>query len=111
LFTPARNPPDLPRLDATVRDHIFCSFLALVLKSAQASRPKVLTDLDPLTETEHEGKRFQIRSAPPSSPRPRTTGIAPDRVPQHLQLIAPASKMHVPAIPGGHNCYWDSMTY
>jgi transposase len=66
------------KLNETIRDHVACSFLALVLKkeledrlavgakSARASWPEVIADLDSLTETEVEqdGKRFLIRSAP-----------------------------------------------
>jgi uncharacterized protein YcgI (DUF1989 family) len=56
--------------------HVFCSFLALVLKKAledriaalarSASWPQIIADLDSLTETEieHEGKRFVVRSPP-----------------------------------------------
>ena len=60
----------------TIRGHVFCSFLALVLKKAledriaalghAGSRPEIIADLDALTETEieHDGKRFLLRSAP-----------------------------------------------
>ena len=63
--------------DETIRGHVACSFLALVLKKemedrlaaangARASWPTVIADLDSLTETEVEqdGKRFLLRSAP-----------------------------------------------
>src|SRR5271165_2642306 len=52
----------------TIRGHVSCSFLALVLKAAledrivalgrAGSRPEIIADLDSLTETEieHEGK-------------------------------------------------------
>jgi transposase len=70
--------PIYHKLDETIRGHVACSFLALVLKkeledrlaaapkSARASWPDVIADLDSLTETEVEqdGKRFQLRSAP-----------------------------------------------
>ena len=70
--------PIFHKLDQTIRGHVACSFLALVLKkeledrlaaadlSARASWPAVLADLDSLTETEIEqdGKRFLLRSAP-----------------------------------------------
>jgi transposase len=67
------------KLDETIRGHVACSFLALVLKNelenrlaagagagAGASWPAVIADLDSLTETEVEqdGKRFLLRSAP-----------------------------------------------
>ena len=66
------------KLDETIRGHVACSFLALVLKKeledrlaaadngARASWPDVIADLNSLTETEVEqdGKRFLLRSAP-----------------------------------------------
>ena len=68
--------PIFHKLDETVRGHVFCSFLALVLKKALEDRiaalgrsgswPKIIADLDSLTETEieHDGKRFVVRSTP-----------------------------------------------
>jgi hypothetical protein len=66
--------PIYHQLDATIRGHVACSFLALVLKKeledrlagARASWPAVMADLDSLTETEVEedSKRFLLRSAP-----------------------------------------------
>jgi len=68
--------PIFHKLDATIRGHVFCSFLALVLKKALEDRiaalarsgswPQIIADLDSLTETEieHDGKRFVVRSAP-----------------------------------------------
>ena len=68
--------PIFHKLDETIRGHVFCSFLALVLKKAledriaafsrSASWPEIIADLDSLTETEIEqdGKRFIVRSAP-----------------------------------------------
>jgi hypothetical protein len=82
--------PIFHKLDETIRGHVFCSFLALVLKKALEDRiaalgrsgswPEIIADLDSLTETEIEqdGKRFVVRSAP----RPaaglalRATGVA-----------------------------------
>jgi hypothetical protein len=58
---------------------VFCSFLALVLKSALEERiaglarfgswPEIIADLDSLAETEidYDGKRFIVRSAPRST--------------------------------------------
>ena len=55
---------------------MFCSFLALVLKTTLEDRiaaldrvsswPDIIADLDSLTETEieYDGKRFIVRSAP-----------------------------------------------
>jgi hypothetical protein len=68
--------PIYHKLDQTIRGHVFCSFLALLLKSALDDRiaglgqtgswPAILADLDSLTETdiEQEGARFRLRSAP-----------------------------------------------
>ena len=68
--------PIFHKLDQTIRGHVFCSFLALVLKAEleariaalgrTASWPAVIADLDSLSETEMDqnGKRFLLRSAP-----------------------------------------------
>src|ERR1700747_28094 len=68
--------PVFERPDDTLRGHVFCSFLALVLKTAleernaavgrMASWPQIIADLDSLTETEieYDGQRFIVRSAP-----------------------------------------------
>jgi hypothetical protein len=68
--------PIFHKLDETIRGHVFCSFLALVLKKALEDRiaalgrsgswPDITADLDSLTETEIEqdGKRFIVRGAP-----------------------------------------------
>ncbi len=73
--------PIFHKLDETIRGHVSCSFLALVLKkeledriaamadreaAPSASWPDILADIDSLTETEVEqdGKRFLPRSAP-----------------------------------------------
>jgi transposase len=74
--------PIFHKLDETIRGHVACSFLALVLKVELEERidgpkravtgprrgawPEILADLDSLTETliEQDGKRFLVRSAP-----------------------------------------------
>jgi transposase len=74
--------PIFHKLDETIRGHVVCSFLALVLKAELEERidgpkstvkgprrgawPEILADLDSLTETliEQDGKRFLVRSAP-----------------------------------------------
>jgi hypothetical protein len=68
--------PIFHKRDETIRGHVSCSFLALVLKKALEERiaalgrtgswPEIIADLDSLTETEieHDGKRFIVRSAP-----------------------------------------------
>jgi transposase len=64
--------PTYHKLDETIRGHLFCSFLALVLKAELEARvaalglggswPALLVDLDALTETEidQQGKRFLL---------------------------------------------------
>jgi hypothetical protein len=82
--------PIYHKLDATIRGHVFCSFLALVLKNAlddritalgeRGSWPAILADLDSLTETEIErdGTRFRLRSTlrPAASLACRAAGLA-----------------------------------
>jgi transposase len=82
--------PIFHKLDETIRGHVFCSFLALLLKKALEDRiaaldrtgswPEIIADLDSLTETEigHEGKRFVVRSLPhpAASLALRATGVA-----------------------------------
>ena len=82
--------PIFHKLDETIRGHVFCSFLALVLKKALEDRTaalgrsgswsEIIADLDSLTETEIEqdGKRFVVRSAPcpAASLALRATGVA-----------------------------------
>ncbi len=85
--------PIYHKLDETIRGHVACSFLALVLKKeledrlaaagngARASWPDVIADLASLTETEVEqdGKRFLLRSAPRPGRQPRA--VRPRRRP------------------------------
>ncbi|MCP4309581.1 MAG: transposase, partial [bacterium] len=82
--------PVFHKFDRTIRGHVFCSFLALVLKKAledriaalgdKASWGDVIGELDALDETEIEqdGKRFLIRAQPtPAASRAlRATGVA-----------------------------------
>jgi hypothetical protein len=68
--------PIFHKLDATIRGHVFCSFLALVLKAelerriaalgGDGSWPAIRADLDSLAETAivHDGRRFLVRAAP-----------------------------------------------
>jgi hypothetical protein len=73
--------PIFHKLDETIRGHVFCSFLALVLKAELEARieqlgqkklswPAIIADLDALTETEvaQDERRFLLRSA--SGPAP-----------------------------------------
>src|SRR6266704_1760915 len=82
--------PIFHKLDETIRGHVFCSFLALVLKTELEERiallervsswPEIIADLASLTETEieYDGKRFIVRSAPrpAASLTLRATGVA-----------------------------------
>jgi len=82
--------PIFQQLDATIRGHVVCSFLALALKSELEQRiqalgrdgswPEILADLDSLTETEivHDRHRFLVRAAPrpAASLALRATGVA-----------------------------------
>jgi hypothetical protein len=91
--------PIFHKVDETIRGHVFCSFLALVLKKALDDRiaalghsgswPEIITDLDSLTETEieQEGKRFLARSAPrpAASLALRAAGVA---LPPTIRLAA-----------------------
>jgi len=66
--------PVYHQCDETIRGHVFCSFLALVLRKALQDRLQaadlalewndILRDLEALEEVEviHEGKRFSLRS-------------------------------------------------
>ena len=68
--------PIFHKLDETIRGHVFCSFLALVLKAELEARiaalgrngswPAIIADIDALTETEvdQDGKQFMLRSTP-----------------------------------------------
>jgi transposase len=93
--------PIFHKLDETIRGHVSCSFLALVLKKALEDRiaelgragswPEILADLDSLTETEVEqdGKCFLLRSAPrpAASLALRAVGVA--LPPTVLQVAGP----------------------
>jgi Transposase DDE domain len=92
--------PIFHQLDATIRGHVFCSFLALTLKKALEDRiaalgratswQDVLADLQSLTETEVEqdGKHFLLRSAPrpAASLALRAAGVA---LPPTVRAIDP----------------------
>jgi hypothetical protein len=91
--------PIFHKLDETIRGHVFCSFLALVLKAELDARiaalgqtgswPAIVANLDALTETEVEqnGKHFLLRA----TPRPavglalRAAGVA---LPPTVQAVA-----------------------
>ena len=78
------------KCDETIRGHVFCTYLALVLRKALEDRleaagvdeewAKVLADLDRLThvDVERDGKRFRIRSTTPGCAGKvlKATGVA-----------------------------------
>ena len=90
--------PIFHKLDETIRGHVFCSFLALVLKKELEDRiaalgrvgswPEIIADLDSLTEAEMEqdGKRFVVRSAPrlAASLALRAAGVALPPTVRHI---------------------------
>ena len=90
--------PIFHQLDATIRGHVFCSFLALVLKAELEQRIAALgragawsairADLDSLSETEiaHDGQHFLVRAAPrpAASLALRAAGVA---LPPTVQAI------------------------
>ena len=85
--------------DETIRGHVFCSFLALVLRKELQDRlamqgekfewDEILRDLETLqyVDVEHEGKRFQLRSETQGSCSAvfRATGVA---IPPTIQRIS-----------------------
>jgi hypothetical protein len=94
--------PIFHKLDETIRGHVFCSFLALVLMSELEDRiaglgrsgswPQIIADLDSLTETEieYDGKRFIVRSAP----RPAASlACGPQASPAATVLIPPSENV------------------
>ena len=117
--------PIFHRLDETIRGHVFCSFLALVLKAELEARiaelghtgswPALIADLDALTETEVEqdGRRFLLRSTPrtAASLALRAAGVA---LPPTVQAIAAAlitiPEHVVPRRRNGANCRAFSIT-
>ena len=116
--------PIFHKLDETIRGHVFCSFLALVLKKALEDRiaalgrsgswPEIIADLDSLTETEIEqdGKRFIVRSAPrpAASLALRAAGVA---LPPTVRRSPPTdrrSRTVVPRRRRGADCHCRSAT-
>ena len=91
--------PIFHKLDATLRGHVVCSFLALVLKTELEQRiaalgragswSEILADLDSLAATEivHDGRHFLVRSAPrpAASLAVRAAGVA---LPPTVQALA-----------------------
>jgi hypothetical protein len=99
-----RTRPIFHRTDAAIRGHVFCSFLALVLRkeladrlAAQGRTPpewnRLVTDLADLSsvEVEQEGRRARLRTAP---------GPTIDPVCRALSLALPPVFQEVPTASG-----------
>jgi len=96
--------PVYHKYDRTIRGHVFCSFLALVLRRALQDRLEakesscewadIKLDLDNLTEVEleHGGKRFLLRSQPKGVCNSvfRAVGVAFPPTIRNVQLDATA---------------------
>jgi transposase len=94
--------PIYHKCDETIRGHVFCSFLALVLRQELQARLKdrghelewddVISDLDrlQLVEVEQEGKRFLPRSEAQGTTGKvfQTVGVA---LPPTVQQVAPTT--------------------
>ena len=94
--------PIFHKCDETIRGHVFCSFLALVLRQELQARLEerghdfewadVITDLDRLqvVEVEQDGKRFLLRSEAQGSCGAvfQAVGVA---LPPTIQQISPAT--------------------
>ncbi len=90
--------PIFPKCDETIRGHVFCSFLALVLRKELLDRletqgenlewAQLLRDLESLeyTEVESQGKRFLLRSdlGDTTAAVFRAVGVA---VPPSIQMV------------------------
>src|SRR3954452_223152 len=99
-----RTRPIYHRCDETIRGHVFCSFLALLLRQELQSRLEekghefewadVLNDLDRLqmVEVEQDGKRFLLRSEVQG-----TCG----KVFQTVGVAVPPTVQQAPIIPAG----------
>src|SRR6202008_1521728 len=82
--------PIFHKLDETIRGHVFCSFLALVLKKALEDRiaalarsgswPQIIADLDSLTDPEIDRGATRFVFRPPPGPAAslalRAAGVA-----------------------------------
>ena len=98
--------PIYHRCDETIRGHVFCSFLALILRQELQARldarghefewADVIGDLDrlQLVEVEQDGKRFLLRSEVQG-----TCG----KVFQTVGVALPPTVQHIPVAPPGHH--------
>jgi hypothetical protein len=99
--------PIFHKTDETIKGHVFCSFLALLLRRELLDRldrqgqgaiewGRAMKDLDrlELIEVEHHGQRYQLRS--------ETTGVA-GKVLQAAHVALPPTLLKLPPVaePGG----------
>jgi hypothetical protein len=101
-----RTRPIYHRCDETIRGHVFCSFLALILRQELQARldarghefewADVIGDLDrlQLVEVEQDGKRFLLRSEVQG-----TCG----KVFQTVGVALPPTVQHIPVATPGHH--------
>ena len=112
--------PIFHKLDETIRGHVFCSFLALVLKKALEDRiaalgragswPEIIADLE-FADRDRDRARRQalrrpLRAAPRRQPRParRRRRAAADRPRRRRRLIPPHENV-VPSRRRGADCH------
>src|SRR6516165_6464204 len=107
--------PIYHRCDETIRGHVFCSFLALVLRQELQSRLEerghtlewgdVIADLDRLqtVEVEQDGKRFLLRSDVQGTCGKvfQATGVAIPPTVQQVEPTAPQEEAAHSATPPG----------
>ena len=107
--------PIYHRCDETIRGHVFCSFLALVLRQELQSRLEmrghefewsdVIADLDRLqmVEVEQDGKRFLLRSDVQGTCGKvfQTVGVAIPPTVQQAEPTAPDGGAAHSATPAG----------
>jgi transposase len=107
--------PIYHKCDQTIRGHVFCSFLALVLRQELQARLEkrghelewadVISDLDrlQLVEVEQEGKRFLLRSEAQGTCGKvfQTVGVALPPTVQQVSTLTPEGDAAPSATPSG----------
>jgi hypothetical protein len=107
--------PIYHKCDETIRGHVFCSFLALVLRQELQARLEkrghelewadVIGDLDrlQLVEVEQDGKRFLLRSEAQGTCGKvfQTVGVALPRTVQQVSTLTPEGDAAPSATPSG----------
>jgi transposase len=107
--------PIYHKCDETIRGHVFCSFLALVLRQELQARLRerghelewadVISDLDrlQLVEVEQEGKRFLLRSEAQGTCGQvfQAMGVALPPTVQQVSTLTPEGDAAPSATPSG----------